>query len=106
MTDNNLQILFSEAIVIHMCVVVAVWRADTLVAAPAEPRMNSCGDASSKAGTSKGNTTSKGNSTSCRMESCDAPSKADTSITRRAGYNGSGCHNRSSSWDEVGLMRM
>jgi len=78
--------LLPKAIVIHMRVMMAMWGADTLVAAPAEARMNSC-DASSQAGIPKSNATSqagaaKGNTT-----------KADTSSIPCGGYNRSGCHN-------------
>jgi len=48
-TDNNnshIYMLLPKAIVIHVRVMMAMWGADTLVAAPAEARMNSC-DASS-----------------------------------------------------------
>ena len=75
-----------------MCVVVAVWRADTLVAARAEARVDSS-NTPSNSGTSKGNTTSKG----------------DTTKTCCGGYNGSSGHNRSCScncWDKVSLMRV
>jgi len=58
----------------------AMWGADTLVAASAKARMNSC-YASSKTSTAEGDTT-----------------EADTSSkTACSGYNGSGCHNRGSS---------
>ena len=76
MTDNKNRLL-SEAIVIDMCVMMAMWCADTLVAAPAEARMDSC-NSSSKAGSSKSNTTSKSN-------------------TSKTCYNRRGCYNRSSS---------
>ena len=79
MTNNNKRLL-SEPVVIHMCVMVAVWCAHTLVASPSKARMDSC-NTSSKAGTSKGNTTSKSN----------------TSKTCCGGYNRRGCHNRCSS---------
>ena len=91
MTNNNKRLL-SEPVVIHMCVMVAVWCAHALVASPSKARMDSC-NTSSKAGTSKGNTTSKG----------------DTTKTCCGGYNGSSRHNRGCSCncrDKVSLMRV
>jgi len=80
---DNIKRLLSKAIVIHMCVMMAMWCADTLVASPAEARMDSC-NTSSKAGSSKSNTSK----TCYNRRGCH---------NRRGCYNRRGCHNRSSS---------